>query len=46
MRSIEGTAGNAVAKLTYEGGSDTHEEEFKATKPSRRPDGPWAATEM
>ena len=47
VRSIQGGAGKAVVRMTYEGGRTyTHEEDFKVEKASSRADGLWAATEM
>jgi hypothetical protein len=47
VRSIKGGGGEAVIRMTYEGGRTyTHEEDFKVQKASSRPDGIWAATEM
>ena len=47
VQSIQGSADDAVATITYVGGRTfTHEEEFKVRKASGRPDGPWATLEM
>jgi predicted ATP-grasp superfamily ATP-dependent carboligase len=47
VRSIQGGAGEAVIRMTYEGGRTyTHEEDFKVKKASSRADGRWVATEM
>jgi hypothetical protein len=47
VRNIQGGAGEAVIRMTYEGGRTyTHEEEFRVKKASSRADGRWAATEM
>jgi hypothetical protein len=46
VRGIQGGAGEAVIRITYEGGSYIHEEEFKVRKASSRGDGFWVATEM
>ena len=47
VRSIHGGAGEAVVRMSYEGGRTyIHEEEFKVKKASSRADGRWAATDM
>jgi hypothetical protein len=47
VRTIEGSGRNAVIRMTYDGrGTYIHEEEFKVTKASSRPDGRWVAMEM
>ena len=47
VRSIQGGAGEAVIRMTYEGARTyTHDEDFKVKKASSRADGLWAATEM
>jgi hypothetical protein len=47
VRSIQGGAGEAVVRITYEGGRTyIHEEDFKVKKASSRADGRWAVTDM
>jgi hypothetical protein len=47
VRGIHGGGGEAVIRMTYEGGRTyTHEEDFNVKRASSRLDGIWAATEM